>query len=96
MFILSFFLLIACFYSELQLLDSLDIDCQYTMLRDSGSIPIQNGFVQYVGTSIGSLATYRCNEGYSLIGNSQRTCQSNGHWNGSTPECRHIQNNPSQ
>ena len=89
----------ACFNKELQVPGSLDADylCRSTMLRENvqDDLIIQNGFVEYTGTSIGSLATYHCKEGYLLAGNSQRTCQSNAYWNGSTPECQHIQNNSS-
>ena len=79
-------------------MDSLEVDCQCAMLmrnNGSGSVPIQRGSAKYTGTSIGSLATYQCEEGYLLAGNSQRICQSNGHWNGSTPECQRIENNSS-
>ncbi|XP_077496349.1 seizure protein 6 homolog, partial [Amblyomma americanum] len=31
---------------------------------------------------------YRCNQGYTLVGNSERTCQSDGTWSGAEPTCQ--------
>ena len=39
------------------------------------------------GTTVGHTVTYMCNSGYKLMGNSTRTCQSNGQWSGSQPSC---------
>ena len=39
------------------------------------------------GTTFEHTATYRCNSGYSLVGNTTRTCQANGLWSGSSPTC---------
>ena len=40
-------------------------------------------------TIYNSVATYYCSQtGYQLIGQSQRTCQSNGVWSGSQPYCQ--------
>ena len=38
-------------------------------------------------TAEGQVATYMCFTGYGLVGNSIRTCQSNGHWSGAAPVC---------
>lgn len=35
----------------------------------------------------GSVATFTCNTGYYLVGNSFIVCQANGSWNGSQPTC---------
>ena len=35
----------------------------------------------------GNVATYTCDNGYQLSGSSQRTCSSNGQWNGVAPHC---------
>ena len=32
--------------------------------------------------------TYRCQEGFVLFGNDQRTCGANGTWSDGVPECR--------
>ncbi|XP_039251856.2 sushi, von Willebrand factor type A, EGF and pentraxin domain-containing protein 1-like [Styela clava] len=36
----------------------------------------------------GSTVTYECRKPFKLIGNSQRTCQENGRWSGSSPTCQ--------
>ena len=48
----------------------------------------KNGFVDTVpDTYLNSTATYSCNQGYDLTGNTQRVCQSNGLWSSSAPYC---------
>ena len=37
--------------------------------------------------TVGAEATYACNMGYVLEGNSTRTCDDSGTWTGSVPEC---------
>ena len=39
------------------------------------------------GQAINSVATYRCDDGYNLIGSEKRTCQANGTWSGEDPFC---------
>ena len=39
------------------------------------------------GTSLGDVARYSCDEGYTLIGQNETTCQDDGQWNGSVPTC---------
>ena len=47
-----------------------------------------NGQVNHsAGTTFGQTATYSCNTGYTLEGNSTRTCQANGMWSGNEPTC---------
>ena len=47
-----------------------------------------NGQVSHTtGTTLGRTATYSCNTGYNLMGDSIRTCQVNGMWSGSEPTC---------
>ena len=51
-----------------------------------------NGSVHHTtGTTIGQTATYSCNTGYNLVGDSTRTCQASRNWSGSVPTCRGIQ-----
>ena len=38
-------------------------------------------------TSFGQTATYSCNTGYNLVGDSTRTCEATGNWSGSAPTC---------
>ena len=48
----------------------------------------KNGVVHTVpGTYVNSVATYSCNPGYNLTGNTQRVCQSSGLWSKSAPFC---------
>ena len=35
----------------------------------------------------GALATYTCNAGYLLSGESERNCQESGMWSGAVPIC---------
>ena len=58
--------------------------------NDSGatfSALISNGHVCYDGLTIGSVATFQCDEGYKLMGNSQLWCQLDGEWDSDTPTC---------
>ena len=49
---------------------------------------IENGWVtQDIATSIGSIATYECDEGYFLAGRAQRKCKADGTWEGVQPSC---------
>ena len=48
-----------------------------------------NGQVSHTaGTTFGQTATYSCNTGYNLVGDSTRTCQATGEWSGSAPTCQ--------
>ena len=50
-----------------------------------------NGQVSHPdGTTLGQTATYSCNTGYNLVGNSTRTCQDTGDWSGSEPTCQRM------
>ena len=47
-----------------------------------------NGQVnQTTGTTFGQTATYDCDVGYNLEGDSTRMCQATGMWSGSEPNC---------
>ena len=50
-------------------------------------IRISNGGLLLNGSTPGEIATYFCNDGYQLVGNTTRTCQENGEWSGQPPEC---------
>jgi len=45
-----------------------------------------NGAVSMSGIIVGSTATYSCNEGFSLDGNVERTCEDDM-WTGTEPVC---------
>ena len=49
-----------------------------------------NGQVSTSGTTFGETATYSCNTGYNLVGDSTRTCQATGNWSGSEPTCERM------
>ena len=50
-----------------------------------------NGQVdQTTGTAVGQTATYSCNTGYNLVGNSTRTCQATGNWSEGAPTCQGV------
>ena len=50
-----------------------------------------NGSVTHTaGTDVGQTATYSCNRGYNLVGDSTRTCQARGNWSGSAPTCQGV------
>ena len=57
---------------------------------DCGSLPDPtNGSVTLTaGTLLGQNATYSCDTGYNLVGDSTRTCQATGNWSGSEPTCQ--------
>ena len=46
-----------------------------------------DGSVQVTGNTPGSVALYRCNSGYKLVGLALRKC-SKGHWTGREPVCQ--------
>ena len=46
-----------------------------------------NGRVNQRGNKPGDRASYTCNSGYELQGDSTRICQNNGEWSGDAPAC---------
>ena len=61
----------------------------FSTAEDCGALPDpSDGQVNdTAGTIFGQTATYSCNAGYNLMGNSTRTCQATGVWSGSAPTC---------
>ena len=50
-----------------------------------------NGSVTHTsGTTFAQTATYSCNTGYNLVGDSNRTCQATRMWSGSAPTCQSM------
>ena len=48
-----------------------------------------NGQVNHTaGATFGQTATYSCDTGYNLVGDSTRICQDGGVWSGSEPNCQ--------
>ncbi len=52
--------------------------------------PPTNGVISYSDTTLGNgtVATYICTTGYTLIGDTTRTCGSDGMWSGFAPTCQ--------
>ena len=47
----------------------------------------KNGQRSTISTVYTSVVRYSCLSGYTLQGSDRRTCQSNGEWSGSLPQC---------
>ncbi len=58
-----------------------EIECSVLPAPDGGSVRLS-------GLIVGSTATYQCNTGYVLEGESVRICQEDGTWSGVEPTCR--------
>ena len=56
---------------------------------DCGNLndPVNGSVTHTSGTTFGQTATYTCNTGYNLVGDSTRTCEATGEWSGSAPTC---------
>ena len=65
---------------ELHMIICLAVDCGNV---DQPSF----GDVNAPETTFQAIATYSCISGYSLVGDSKRTCQANGNWSGQIPKC---------
>lgn len=56
---------------------------------DCGTLsPPVNGSIIISDTSLGAMAVYSCQNGFSLVGNSNRTCLVNSTWSGVDPICQ--------
>ena len=52
---------------------------------------ITHGQVNHTdGTTFGQTATYTCDSGYNLVGNTTCTCQATGVWSGRSPTCQRM------
>ena len=57
------------------------VDCRTLNTTTNGQVSHPNG------TKFGQTATYNCNTGYNLVGDSTRMCQADGMWSGNEPTC---------
>ena len=51
------------------------------------ALSITNGVVTHPTTTLGAVATYSCDTGFQLTGNSNRTCQADSTWTATDPTC---------
>ena len=57
---------------------------------DNLTAPVNGKVNHTAGTTVGEIATYSCNTGYNLVGESTRTCQEIGNWSGRAPTCQGV------
>ena len=57
--------------------------CTRLSSPSNGAVTFSSSFL-----SSGTIATYTCDLGYSLVGSSSRVCLAFGSWNGSQPYCQ--------
>ena len=64
----------------------------YLAVVDCGDLtdPANGQVTHTSGTTFRQIATYSCNTGYNLVGDSTRTCQATGVWSGSAPTCEGV------
>ena len=64
----------------------------YSTVVDCGTLnTTTNGQVSHPnGTTFRQTATYNCNTGYNLVGDSIRMCEADGMWSGSEPTCQGV------
>ena len=55
-----------------------------------GLMDPENGAVTVTNITFNSTATYSCNDGYILVGDTTRTCLASGLWSGTAPLCTGI------
>ena len=58
------------------------VDCGSLTAPANGQVDLTSG------TTFNQTATYSCNTGYNLVGDSTRTCQATVEWSGSVPTCQ--------
>ena len=63
------------------------INCTILDDPENGQVTFTPGVVMTLETGLGAVANYTCNEGYDLVGDTLRTCEANGQWDGGDPMC---------
>ena len=67
------------------------VECVFTISGACSDLPpLINGGITYEAGSGNSrpIATYTCDNGYTVTGGSFRVCQNDGTWSGSAPTCQ--------
>ena len=59
----------------------------FAVVNCDGLTDPENGTVTLPGTTFNSTATYSCNDGYNLVGDTTRTCLASGSWSDTAPTC---------
>ena len=59
----------------------------YDLVQCNTPENLTDGTVSYSGTGFEDTANYACNDGFQLIGSTERTCLSTAMWSGSKPTC---------
>ena len=68
---------------------SCTLECVFHAVTCPDQSNPDNGEVTYSdGLSVGSVASYTCNDGYALEGRANRTCLESGRWSDEIPICR--------
>ena len=62
--------------------------CWYKPITCLVPSPIEFGTVSVTGYNLSSLATYTCDDGYTLVGAPVSICMYSGEWNSSSPVCQ--------
>ena len=61
----------------------------YSSVVDCGALTsLSYGEVSVNETTFRASAVYTCNSGFLLQGNRSRTCQADGNWSSSEPQCK--------
>jgi hypothetical protein len=69
-----------CGRKSIILFTSYITDCKHPPLPLNGNVTLNL-------TTFGENATYTCNNGYNISGNTIRTCDNKGNWSGLLPNC---------
>ncbi len=70
------------------------VECVFTISGACSDLPLlMNGDITYEAgvvdsRPINTIATFTCDNGYSLTGGSFRVCQNDGTWSGTVPTCQ--------
>ena len=70
-------------FKQCYLISAIAVNCGALTAPNGGSVTVKS-------TTFGAIATYSCNKGFTLIGQSQIQCQANGQWSGPAPSCQGV------
>ena len=67
--------------------------CSFVFAAVDCGVPpsIQHGTINYMSTTLGSVAGYHCDEGFLPSGTRRRTCEASGQWSGRNITCQGMQ-----